>query len=113
MKRFLIIFSLLVFGVAVFLGAVQFARDQRPEVPQSWFRLYRGMTPEQVRSTVSDEVYDLRAVQGLDVVKHMGKYGHWQLLVRYDSSGHVLSATASYLHTFGHGLLNTAGIRIL
>ncbi len=71
------------------------------------------MTPLDLRSAVQDDVYDLRVLQGFDVVTHMGKFGHWQMIVRYDSTGRVVSATASYIHTFGFGFLNTPGIKVL
>jgi len=44
---------------------------------------------------------------------HMDKFGHWQMIVRYDSNGHVIGATASHIHTFSFGLLNTRGINVL
>lgn len=95
------------------LSGFLIVRAQRPAMPQQWSQLTRGMTPEQVRSALADEVYDLRAVQGFDLVTHMNPKGHWQMIIRYDSSGRVTNATAGYIHTSGFGLLNSAGKRVL
>ena len=95
------------------LGTFTVIHAQRPAMPQQWSALRPGMTPEQVRSVISDEIYDLRAVQGFDVVTHMNKNGHWQLIVRYDSQGHVSKATARYIHTAGLGLLNSGARNLL
>jgi hypothetical protein len=113
MKKSTIVGLVVLAGLALFLGSLRLASAQRPGMPVEWSRLYRGMTPEEVRSRMSDEIYDLRAVQGFDLVIHKNKYGHWQLLIRYDSAGRVVSATANYIHTFGFGLLNSSGKRIL
>jgi hypothetical protein len=113
MKKSFAIIGLILLGALIFMGSVQFARDQRPPLPVTWFQVYPGMTPEQVRSLIGDDIYDLRATQGFDVVVHKDKYGHWQMILRYDSTGHVVSGTASYVHTFGFGLLNTRGKRVL
>jgi hypothetical protein len=71
------------------------------------------MTPQDVHSAVDDEIYDLRTGQGFDLMTHMDKFGHWQMIVRYDSNGHVIGATASHIHTFSFGLLNTRWINVL
>jgi hypothetical protein len=113
MKRYLVFIGLFALGVAIFFASLVFARQQRPAMPTRWYHLSRGMTPQDVRSAVDDEIYDLRAAQGFDLVTHMDKFGHWQMIVRYDSTGHLIGATASYIHTFGFGLLNTRGINIL
>ena len=113
MKKPFVIVGLIALGVLLFMGSAQFAREQRPPLPATWFHVCPGMTPEQVRSLISDDIYDLRATKGFDVVVHKDQYGHWQLIVRYDSAGRVVSGTASYVHTFGFGLLNTPGKRVL
>ena len=107
-----VVFVSLVLLVLV-LGSLRVIQVQRPSMPQRWSQLRRGMTPEQVRSTVADEVYDLRAVQGFDLVTHMNPNGHWQMIVRYDPSGSATNATARYIHTSGFGLLNSGGKRVL
>lgn len=99
--------------LALVLAGFQVIQAQRPAMPQRWSQLRRGMTPEQVRSTVADEVYDLRAVQGFDLISHMNPNGHWQMIVRYDSAGNATNATAHYIHTSGFGLLNSGGKRVL
>jgi len=113
MKKSFSIIGLIVLGVLLFMGSLHLVREQRPPLPATWLHVYPGMTPEQVRSFISDDIYDLRAVKGFDVVVHKDKYGHWQMLVRYDSTGHVVSGTATYIHTFGYGLLNTPAKRVL
>lgn len=113
MKKYLICSGSVILGLALFLASLDFARQQRSAIPAKWFHLSRGMTPQDVRAAVDDEIYDLRAVKGFDVVTHMGKFGHWQMIIRYDSTDHVVGATASYIHTFGFGLLNTRGRDVL
>lgn len=99
--------------LALVLAGFQIIQVQRPAMPQRWSQLRRGMTPEQVRSTVRDEVFDLRAIQGFDLVTHVNPKGHWQMIVRYDFSGSATNATARYIHTSGFGLLNTGGRKVL
>lgn len=113
MKKYFVLMGLIVLGAGLFLASLEFARQQRPAMPAKWYHLSRGMTPQDVRAAVDDEIYDLRAGQGFDLVTRMGKFGHWQLIIRYDSTGHVVGATASYIHSFGFGLLNTRGINVL
>ena len=105
------IFAALVLLVLLF-GGFRLIHAQRPAMPQRWLQLRRGMTPEQVRSTVADEVYDLRAVKGFDLVTHMNPNGHWQMMVRYDSLGTATNATARYIHTSGFGLLNSGSKKV-
>ena len=112
MKKYAIIGGLIVLGLTLFVGSLLLAGAQRPAMPEKWWSLNAGMTPEQVRSVVSDDIYDLRAARGIDVVVHTGKYGHWQMILRYNSAGHAVSATARYIHTFGFGLLNTGGKKV-
>jgi hypothetical protein len=99
--------------VVLVLSGFLMIRTQRPPMPQRWSQVSRGMTPDQVRAVVADEVYDLRAVQGFDLVTHMNPKGHWQMIIRYDSSGGATNATARYIHTSGFGLLNSGGKRVL
>ncbi len=103
--------ALLLFLLA--LGAFEILHTQRPPMPQQWSQLRQGMTPEQVHSLVGGDIYDLKAVQGVDVVTQMNQHGHWQLVVRYDSTGRVSKATACYIHAAGMGLLNSGAKKIL
>ena len=98
--------------LVLLFGGFRLIQAQRPAMPQRWRQLHRGMTPEQVRSTVADEVYDLRAVQGFAIVTHMNPNGHWQMMVRYDSLGTATNATARYIHTSGFGLLNSGSKKV-
>ena len=113
MKRLTIIGLALLVLVVVGLGSFQVVRIQRPAMPGQWSQVHRGMTPDQVRSIVADEVFDLRSVQGFDLVVHTGHYGHWQMIVRYDTTGGVSTATARYIHTAGKGLLSSGGKKVL